>query len=475
MRTFAAVPVALALLAACADLPTAAPPSLPAPASGSFRAELSCSASVATGRVACAGDAADGSATRPSLIIGGQNVYVRLEASGGGYNASDSIFQIDVTVQSLMTQTFGASDDSTDTGLTVFFYTLPYAATGTGSISVDNEDGTGIFLTEPVPYFTYEGLLPRGGVTGPKTWRFKTDPEVETFRFQVFVQGQLPHEESLLLFRRWYDDEEVYVNGIWGPTASQVFAVGSYGALVRYTGGGWVQDEALSEDELWDVWGSSASDVFAVGGFGTIVHWNGTAWEQMDSGLECGCESLYGVWGAGPSDVWAVGDGGLILHYDGVQWVAGDTMPVEWLGGVWGTAANNVFAVGADGGIFHYDGTGWTAMASGLEGSGEYLNTVWGLSPTNVYAAASTGVLHYDGVSWSPLPGLPLCPHFSVWGSAPDDLFVANVCGVEHYDGATWTHMEPGGEPGSTTTELWGLGPHDVLSNTDFYVFRGSR
>lgn len=472
MRTVAAVPVALALLAAaCADLPTATTPSVPAPAPGSFRAELSCTASVATGQVTCTGDAADGSASRPALIIGGQNVYVRLEGGGGGYNPSDSIFQVDVTVQNLMAQTFGASDDSTDTGLTVFFYLLPHATGGsTGSVSVDNADGSGIFLTEPVPYFTYEGLLPTGGVTLPRTWRFKTDPDVATFHFQVFVQGQLPHEQSLLRFRPSYGGD-VYVNGLWGAASDRVFAVGSSGGLLRLTGGTWITDDPLNADELWDVWGTSASDVFAVGDFGTIVHWNGTTWAEMDSGLGCGCESLYGVWGSGPDDVWAVGDGGLILHYDGVQWVAGDTMPVAWLGGVWGTAADNVFAVGDDGGIFHYDGTAWTAMTSGLEGSGEYLYTVWGLSSTNVYAAASNGVLHYDGVSWSPLSGLPSCPHLSVWGSAPDDLFAANVCGIEHYDGTTWTHMDPGGY----VTELWGFGPHNVMANTDAYVFRGIR
>ena len=472
MRTFAAAPAALALLAAaCADLPTATPSGpAPGPGPGGFRAELRCTASVAAAQATCAGEA-DGSPSRPSLIVGGQNVYVRLEAGGAGYNPSDSIFQIDVTVQNLMTQALGTPDDATDTGLTVFFYTGPDVTGGTGWVSVDNEDGNDVFFSGPTPYFTYEGLLPTGAATLPKTWRFKADPLVETFHFTVFVQGQIPHEQSLLLFRPWYQDEETYVNGIWGPSASQVFAVGDFGALVRYAGGSWVVDEALSEDALWDVWGTSASDVFAVGDFGTIVHWNGTAWEAMDTGLGCGCESLYGVWGSGPDDVWAVGDGGLILHYDGVQWVAGDTMPVAWLGGVWGSGPDDVFAVGDDGGIFHYDGTAWTAMTSGLEGQEEFLNSVWGLSSTDVYAAASNGVLHYDGVSWSQVPGLPECPHFSVWGSAPDDLFVANICGIDHYDGATWTHMDPGG----LATELWGFGPHNVLANTDQYIFRGSR
>lgn len=471
MRTFAAVPAALALFAAaCADLPTA-PSSAPTPQPGGFRAELGCTATVATGQVSCATDAADGSAQRPSLIIGGQNVYVRLEAAGAGYTPSDSIFQIDVTVQNLMTQVFGTPDGTTDTGLTVFFYAGPTVTAGTGSVQVDSADGTGIFLTGPVPYFTYAGVLATGGVSEAKTWRFKADPEVESFHFQVFVQGQLPHEASLLLFRPWYEDEETYVNGIWGASASQLFAVGSSGALLRYTGGAWVADEALGEDELWDVWGTSASDVFAVGDFGTIVHWNGTAWEAMDAGLGCGCESFYGVWGSAPDDVWAVGDGGVIVHYDGSQWTPADTVPAGGLTGVWGSGANDVFAAGLDGSIFHYDGTGWTPMVTGLEGSGHVVTGVWGFSSTSVYAPYTGGVLHYDGTEWTPVADLPECPHFSVWGSAENDLFVANVCGIEHWDGSTWTQMDAGG----VATDLWGSGPRNVIANSDYYIYRGTR
>ncbi|HEX5869312.1 MAG TPA: hypothetical protein VFY65_02790, partial [Longimicrobium sp.] len=252
MRTIAAVPAALALLAAaCADLPTATTPELtPAPAPGGFRAEVTCTASVAAATVSCATDAPGGSGSLPSLIIGGQNVYVRLESSATGYNPSDSIFQVDVTVQNLMTQTFGASDDSTDTGLSVFFYTGPDVTAGTGAVSVDNEDGNAIFLAAETPYFTYTGALWTGMVTEAKTWRFKADPTVESFQFKVFVQGQIPHEESLLLFRPWYEDEEVYVNGVWGASPAQMFGVGSFGALLRFTGGAWVQDDALSEEEL---------------------------------------------------------------------------------------------------------------------------------------------------------------------------------------------------------------------------------
>lgn len=478
MRVSTALPIALVLLAAaCSDLATGVAPTPGAPGSGSFRAQVRCTADVAQPRLTCDGDAAEGAGPRRSLIIGGQHVYVRMLSSGAGYDPVDSIFSVDVSVQNLMAQSFGTPDDETDTGLRIFFETGPTAVPGPGSVAVHNADGEDFFMEPDQPFFGYAGPLYTGMESETKTWEFKMDPGVSRFVFTVYVQGELPHESSLLLFRPQREPDGGFVSGLWGASAGEVFAAGFFGALHRFTGGAWTTDESPTEEWLWDVWGSSATDVFAVGNAGTIVHWDGTAWALMDSGLdsmECGCgpPGLYGVWAAGPDDVYAVGDGGVIVHFDGAQWVAADTVPVDWLNGVWGSGPDDVFAVGADGGIFHYDGTSWTPMTSGLEGSGESLNAVWGLSSTDVYAAASNGVLHYDGTDWSPLAGAETCEHFNVWGSAADDLFVVNECGVGHWDGSTWTYMDPGG---SFVTELWGAGPLHVLTNTDGGIFRGSR
>ena len=62
--------------------------------------------------------------------------------------------------------------------------------------------------------------------------------------------------------------------------------------------------------EYAGVWGTSASDVWAVGYNGTILHYNGTNWSSVSSGAT---EPLYGVWGSSASDVWVVGLTG-ILH-----------------------------------------------------------------------------------------------------------------------------------------------------------------
>jgi hypothetical protein len=478
MRTTLAVSsIALALFAtACSDLPSGITESSPAPHPGGFQAELRCTAYVDQPRVTCEGNAPAGSGPGRSLIVGGQNVYVRLASSGAGYNPSDSIFQVDVTVQNLMAQAFGTPDGEVPTGLTVFFATGPTPVPEGGNVTVHNEDGEAIFFSSLEPYFTYDGLLYTGEESDSKPWQFKMDPEVTRFVFTVFVRGELPHESSILLFRPQYEPDGGFANGIWGTGASEVFAAGFFGQLMRYDGTDWTVDESPTEEVLWDVWGSSGTDVWAVGDYGTIVHWNGTDWTTMDSGLEeseCGCgpPGLYGVWASGPNDAWAVGDEGVIVHFDGTQWVPADTMPVYALYGVWGTGPDDVFAAGEDGGIFHYDGTSWSQMTSGLEETGEYLNVVWGLSSTDVYATASNGLLHYDGVSWSPVAGAEECEHIGIWGSGPDDLFVSNLCGISHWDGDTWAYMDPGG----FATELWGTSPTHVLANTNGGIYRGRR
>jgi hypothetical protein len=478
MRLSTALPLAFVLLAACSDALPSGTAKGPTPAPGSYRAELRCTVDVDQPRLTCDGDAADGAGPRRSLIVGGQHVYVRLASSGAGYNPSDSIFQVDVSVQNLMAQAFGTPDGEVKTGLRVFFESGPTPVGGAGSVEVENADGQAVFVAAPAPYFAYDTLLYTGEISDTKAWRFKMDPEVHRFVFTVYVQGELPHEESILLFRPQHEPDGGLPLGLWGASATEVFAAGFFGAVMRYTGGTWVADESPTDEVLWDVWGSSATDVFAVGDAGTIVHWDGTSWSAMASGLEpaegeCGCEptTIWAVWGSGPSNVYAVADGGVVLHYDGMAWAAQDTLPVAGLYGVWGSGPSDVFAAGDDGGIFHYDGTSWTAMASGLEGTGEYLNMVWGLSPTDVYAAASNGVLHYDGTSWSPLAGARECEHISVWGSAADDLFVVNQCGIDHWNGSTWAYMDSGG----FVTEVWGTGPHHVLTNTNGGIFRGSR
>lgn len=100
---------------------------------------------------------------------------------------------------------------------------------------------------------------------------------------------------------------------IWG-SGSDIFMVAGDGTIHRSSDGGVAWFGTVSGvSELYGVWGSSATSVFAVGSTETILRYTGmgTDWryERMNSP-----KTLYGIWGTGPDDVFAVGDMGLILH-----------------------------------------------------------------------------------------------------------------------------------------------------------------
>lgn len=115
---------------------------------------------------------------------------------------------------------------------------------------------------------------------------------------------------------------------VQGVAPDAVYMVGSGGTVLRYnpTTGVAERQRTPGTATLFGVWGSSASDVWAVGGdtaaqTGALWHWNGSAW--MDTALPNNLGTqviLYKVWGASARDVWAVGSNGTTIHYDGQAW-----------------------------------------------------------------------------------------------------------------------------------------------------------
>jgi hypothetical protein len=256
---------------------------------------------------------------------------------------------------------------------------------------------------------------------------------------------------------------------VFASSPSDVWIVGSGGAIIHYNGTAWSPMTSGTTNDLNGVWGSGPGDIYAVSAGGAIVHYNGTNWSPMASGTT---NELKGVWGSGPGDVYAVGPSGTILHYNGTNWSPMTSGVTNTLYAVWGSGPTDVYVVGSSGKILHYNGTAWSLMTSGTTRT---LYGVWGSGPTDVYAvggsSTNTTVVHYNGTDWSNVStGTSYTGLKGVWGSSPTDIYVVGLGGaILHYDGSAWTVTYE--NPGPDLTGISGSGD-DVYAVGGGVVYR---
>jgi hypothetical protein len=134
--------------------------------------------------------------------------------------------------------------------------------------------------------------------------------------------------------------------GVWGSSASDVWAVG-LGAC-HLTNGSWAVVSSGTTNQLRSIWGSASNDIWAVGAAGTIVRWNGSLWSPSTYSGVVTTKDLNQIWGSGANDVWAVGAGGTILHWNGSAWTNVASGTAADLTGVWGSGSKDVWAVGGN-------------------------------------------------------------------------------------------------------------------------------
>jgi hypothetical protein len=243
------------------------------------------------------------------------------------------------------------------------------------------------------------------------------------------------------------------ISTIWG-SGSDVWAVTDAGHVLRHAGDGWISTGSPSG--LKGVWGSSATSLWAVGDGGLVHHFDGHSWTQVST---VAGTQLNAIWGAAPNDIWAVGnatkDSGLAaryhtftVHYDGNSWTRvaveapdqGTADPND-LTGIHGTSSTNVWAVGAAGKL-HWAGSSWSAVAGG--GS-----KIW------VGGPAETDVRTF-------------APNAPLWGTSTSDVWsvstLLNRVYVQRSNGSVTTTQSYGLDQDATVfvpSTIW-VGPNDV-------------
>ena len=168
-------------------------------------------------------------------------------------------------------------------------------------------------------------------------------------------------------------------NAVWG-VGSDVWVAGD-GAVLHCKSAASCTVETSSATILHSIWGSSASNVFAVGAGGRILRYNGTSWSPMTSPTG---RTLARVTGSGANDVWAVGDS-VLVHFDGTQWTnvpmtgdlgrAASRVPSFQQGpaqqgtfqvGLWARGPREAYLGGDNGMIVRWDGDEWRQTRDGF-------------------------------------------------------------------------------------------------------------
>jgi len=218
---------------------------------------------------------------------------------------------------------------------------------------------------------------------------------------------------------------------IWGFSRNDVF-IGAHD-ITRFQGSTWqtmLLPAGVNFTFIEGIWGTSAADVYAVGDGDTILYYDGNPagqWEHFDKqGLEEGSYALYGIWGSSDQDIFVTAFGtvggnqrNLILHYDGSMWTTFvtsiSTNDFNRLLEIWGTGPDDVYTASYNGDILHYDGTAWSVINSpshivsqpAVSGDNQLsstaalpdqinINSVSGTSAESIYFAGDDGiVIHY--------------------------------------------------------------------------------
>jgi hypothetical protein len=179
-----------ALLAACADRTPVAPvPGSPAGPTSPAAQKVECLARVREQTVTCGVPGAPVGAR--AAIYGGQGQNVKLTTTSVSWDPGTGTFGGTVTVQNLLPYALGVHEGmaADSGGVKVFFVSGPTATAGSGTVTVQNADGTGVLTAAGQPFFKYAQALDPQQVSAEKSWLFHLDPGVTAFAFAVYVSA----------------------------------------------------------------------------------------------------------------------------------------------------------------------------------------------------------------------------------------------------------------------------------------------
>lgn len=96
---------------------------------------------------------------------------------------------------------------------------------------------------------------------------------------------------------------------VWGTAPNNMFAAGgsSTGVILHYDGTSWTSQTVAATTILTGLWGISATEVYACGQSGEIFLYNGSTWTKLTSGTP---QNVWSLWGTNLGFVFTSGDAG---------------------------------------------------------------------------------------------------------------------------------------------------------------------
>jgi hypothetical protein len=230
---------------------------------------ISCRATVATGTIDCGGPQA------APEILGGQGTFVALRSTNVAYDGS-AIFQADVNVQNLASQTIGALGNGVD----VFFQSGPTVTGGTGTVTVNNPSGNATFTASGQDYFHYGDSVQTGAYSSTLTWKWNVPATVTSFVFTVQVSAEVADAGGVLLWSlvpQFASDSfiDIAVN-----SSTDAMAVGKLGLVYRKVGAEWHQ---LSNQTAvdWVAIEAIGGDQYLGATTSSVYLFDGKVWKQL--------------------------------------------------------------------------------------------------------------------------------------------------------------------------------------------------
>jgi hypothetical protein len=287
------------------------------------------------------------------------------------------------------------------------------------------------------------------------------------------------------------------VQDILGKSATEIYAVGDKGLLLKYNGTSWssMVNPDTGKANLYVVHGHPTSSYWYAAGAAIVLYISSgsTTWSKGSASTSSYYNQFRDMWGpTSGSYIVGVGEMPYSTTYTGMTYKSSTTPSSTWSGtymtssfqrylyGIWGTGTSLRVAVGDQGTIMRCTNSTcssssyWSQMTSGTTTN---LKDVYGFSASDIWACGFNGtVIHYDGSKWNDVSPKATDTYFQgIWGTSKSDIWAVGHPyfkpdeSVWHYDGSAWKKVPPPRTSylnavwGVSTSQVWAVGNFNII------------